>query len=79
MDDVTNDGGQHGIVETVVPAGTKPCLGMGVGEKAETGCRHWETAEDGGSLLLRVRRVSTDKQETPGATGSNRKPTEAWQ
>ena len=62
---------------------------MGVGEKAETGCRHWETvgdsrrqqetAGDGGSLLLRVRRASTDKHEPPGATGSNRTPTEAWQ
>ena len=41
--------------------------------------RHWETGEDGGSLLLRVCRAFTDGQEKLGATGSNMKPTEAWQ
>ena len=45
------------------------------------GCRQRETVEDGGSLLLRVCRASTDEQETlpVGATGSSRKSTEAWQ
>ena len=31
-----------------------------------------------GSILLRVFRASTHEEETLGATGSNRKPTEAW-
>ena len=39
--------------------------------------RQRETAGDGGSVLLRVCRASTDEQETPGATGSNRKQEEA--
>ena len=39
--------------------------------------RRQEAEGDGGSLLLRVYRASTDKQETLGATGSNMKQHEA--